>query len=424
MQTNTEREEPMGESAFEALFVNNDDLHQLEAYLNRFNPIRVMGMQHQEIRHSAILAWLLNPQESHGFGDKILRAFLCAAFQGRREDGQPSALQIAQADLRDAVVRREWQDIDIFILLPRLSCAVIVENKFHARQHEGQLAKYAGRAREIYEGHDEIPHVRGIFLTLHDEDPADPSFAPIQYQALCEILPAILAREAQTVDADVATFVRHYIDIIQEASGMSKERTEMEKLARDLYRTHRKALDFIWEHGEETDFTFAVEAVFGEQSERGSVTEVEGFEVLFYWNSTDTVCFFPKAWSDAIGKENIHLEGCENYWSGHPLACWMQLFTNEDGGGTLRLYSEVGPIKDRKARTALIDKITAAKLPKTGFQRTATAPNKRYSKFLKGNIVEIKDAQDSEEIGRAMRTLLSRFAPVFDGVADVLPDFA
>lgn len=424
MRTNTKAGETLDETVLEALFVNNDDLHRLEAYLNRFNPIRVMGMQHQEIRHSAILAWLLDPRESHGFGDKVLRAFLCAAFQGRSEDGPPSALQIAQADLRDAVVRREWQSIDILILLPRLSCAVIIENKYHARQHKGQLAKYAGRVREIYEGHGEILNVRGIFLTLHDEDPEDLSYAPIQYQALCEILPAITAREAQTVRADIATFVRHYIEIIQEASGMSKERTEMEKLARDLYRMHRKALDFIWEHGEDTDFTLAVEAVFGDQAEEGSITEVDALEVIFYWSNTDTVCFFPKAWSDAIGEEKLYREGCENYWSGHPLACWMNFDANEDGGGKLRLYSEVGPMKDRAARTALIETITAAKLPKTGFRRDATAPNKPYSRFLKSNFVEIQDAQDSEEIARAMHTLLKRFVPVFDGVTEILTELA
>ncbi len=43
---------------FEKLLVNNSSLDQIQAYLNRFNPIEVMRMSNQEIRHSNILAWL------------------------------------------------------------------------------------------------------------------------------------------------------------------------------------------------------------------------------------------------------------------------------------------------------------------------------------------------------------------------------
>ena len=46
----------------ESLFVNNPDLDEIRAHLSKFNPIKVMGMERMEIRHSAILAWLLDPQ--------------------------------------------------------------------------------------------------------------------------------------------------------------------------------------------------------------------------------------------------------------------------------------------------------------------------------------------------------------------------
>lgn len=50
----------------ERIFVNNPDFVQIESYLNRFKPIRVMGTKRMEIRHSTILAWLLNPTDTHG----------------------------------------------------------------------------------------------------------------------------------------------------------------------------------------------------------------------------------------------------------------------------------------------------------------------------------------------------------------------
>ena len=99
----------------ESLFVNNESMAKIETYINRFNPIRVMKMERMEIRHSAILSWLLNPGESHGLDDKFLKAFLGEALRGHSSLGSPSALDIARADLRDATVRLEWQNIDIFI---------------------------------------------------------------------------------------------------------------------------------------------------------------------------------------------------------------------------------------------------------------------------------------------------------------------
>lgn len=100
---------------FEKLLVNNDGVARIEAYLNRFNPIRVMRMERMEIRHSAILAWLLDPRESHGLNDKFLKAFIGEALRGRSSKGRPTALDVARADLRDTAIRREWQNIDIFI---------------------------------------------------------------------------------------------------------------------------------------------------------------------------------------------------------------------------------------------------------------------------------------------------------------------
>ena len=46
----------------EALLINNQDLSQISSHLSCFNPIKVMGMEKMEIRHSNILGWLLNPQ--------------------------------------------------------------------------------------------------------------------------------------------------------------------------------------------------------------------------------------------------------------------------------------------------------------------------------------------------------------------------
>ena len=123
----------------EDFVINNNNLEKLDAHLSVFNPIRLMRMENMEIRHSTILSWLLDPQETHGFGDLFLKAFLSGALKGQSEkEGGISAIDVHLADLSDAEVRREWKNIDIFIKSETKKWIFIVENKVRSKQHPGQ----------------------------------------------------------------------------------------------------------------------------------------------------------------------------------------------------------------------------------------------------------------------------------------------
>lgn len=412
----------------ESLFVNNEAMARIETFLNRFNPIRVMKMERMEIRHSAILSWLLNPMESHGLGDRFLKSFLGEALRGRSSLGSPTALEIMRADLRDVTVRCEWQNIDIFIHSEKNGWGFVVENKFDSRQHEGQLAKYldgvsAGLGRQA----DDIT-VRGIFLTLHDEEPEDTRYAPINYEAICHFLPRFISQEAHLLTAEVKTFLQHYAEIIAEEVGMSAESNDMEKLARQLYRENKKALDFIMEYGAGSDFSIAAEDLFGENRDFLDPVDIDGEKYRIHRIDHHMASFLPESWYVALGKDKFDWNGCENWWAGYPIISWIQLWADAEGtSGQLGLYGEIGPISEYEFRRDLIHAIqdAAEKLPKNRikFQRAAAEEGKRYSKFLKENFTKIKDIQDAEEISEGMKKLLQRFQPEFDAVGSILSDF-
>lgn len=412
----------------ESLFVNNESMAKIETHLNRFNPIRVMKMERMEIRHSAILSWLLNPGESHGLDDKFLKAFLGEALRGHSSLGSPTALDIARADLRDATVRLEWQNIDIFIFSEKNAWGFVIENKFDSKQHEGQLAKYLdGVSAGLGKLADDLS-VRGIFLTLHDEEPEDARYAPINYEAICQFLPRFIGQEAHLLTAEVRTFLQHYNEIIAEEVGMSAESNEMEKLARQLYRENKKTLDFIMEHGAGSDFAIAAEDVFGDGRDHLDVIEIDGHKYRFCHLDHKMVSFLPESWFLALGKDKYDWKGCEQWWSGYPLISWLQLWADADGtSGQLGLYGEVGPLKEYEFRSSLINAIQSAgeNLPKNRikFQKAAADEGKQYSKFLKENFLKIKDVQDAEEIAEGMKKLLQRFQPEFDRIGSILTDF-
>ena len=408
----------------ESLFVNNPDLDQLDAYLNRFNPIRIMRMEGMELRHSNILAWLLDPLESHGLGDRFLKAFLAEALRGESSKGRPTALDVTQADLQDMEVRREWLHIDIFLLSRRNNWAFIIENKFHYSQSKGQLAKYVKKARAAFEAEEGELGIRGIFLTLHDEEPEEPSYATIGYDAICDLLSRAMQAEGQALGREVRVFLAHYIEIIKEAAGMSEEHKNFEQLARSLYRQHRKVLDFIWDYGSSTNFSMALDDAFGERWEDKGVLEVGKQSIVYMYSSGDSFSFLPLGWYEALGKDGYNWPGCDKWAAGYPVNCWIEIFYGEKGTeGSLRLFAAVGPLSNFEARKTLIESIkdTAAKKKlDVGFQRTAAQEGKKYSKFLKNNIVAIKDVQDLEEISKGISQILRRFQPVFSELAPVL----
>lgn len=417
---------------FEDCFVNNADLSRLEAYLNRFNPIRVMRMEHMEIRHSAILSWLLDPLETHGFGDEFLRAFVAEAMRGK-DNGRPSAIEVSQADLRDAEIRREKHNIDLFVSSPSNGWAFVIENKFHSRQSNGQLERYRKQAESRARDAGKSLIHAGIFLTLHDEEPADQTYATVSYGDICRILSALLDAHRNSLGAEATQFLTHYLEVIMDAAGMSEEQQKMEALAKRLYRSHKKVLDFVMEHGASTDFTIAVETLIGGDLSAGDVTKIEDSDtpIVFYKMNDRMFSFLPDAWRVSLGGElnKASWTGCENWWASYPLTCRFELHEKNEGvRGTLRLVAEVGPLERHEDRVALIECIENAArkegLDTVSFGAVAKRQGAKYSRFLNKPSTPIDDIGDAEAIASGVQRLFSRFEKSFDAIAKELPAFS
>lgn len=417
-------------NAFESLFVNNESLDMVRRHLSRFNPIKTMGMGHMEIRHSALLGWLLSPQETHGLGDSFLKAFLSEALRGHDSEIEmsPSALEVSQANMMDAEVRREWRHIDLLIMSPRNGWVFIIENKFNSSQHGNQLKRYMdGDASSLIDG-DTYRDLRGIFLTLWEEEPKDPRYAPIEYATICQLLRQIALSGRVPLTQEVEQFLKHYLDVIEETTGMSDKQEKMEKLARQLYLDHRQVIDFIVEHGKRTDFIIACESIFGENLKPGSDIKLGDQKFIFHRSGSNTFSFLPLSWHEALGGKKFSWKGCENWWAGFPIIMWLQLISDSDSSkGKIRLYAEIGPLSDHDFRHELIEGIkdTASNnnLERIAFQRGASDEGKKYSKFLKRNSFSVDDVQDHDQIVNAIKKALTRFQSEIDAIAPVLEKF-
>jgi hypothetical protein len=82
-----------------------------------FNPFNILAIENYEIRHSNVLAWLLNPNGNHGLGDYFLKKVLSQAVLINEDvlGDEINLMKIHLADFGDTIVRREEQNIDILL---------------------------------------------------------------------------------------------------------------------------------------------------------------------------------------------------------------------------------------------------------------------------------------------------------------------
>ena len=453
---------------FEKLFIKDDALSKIQNYLDKFNPIKIMRMQYMEIRHSAILAWLLDPQESHGLDDQFLKAFLSTAFsEPNNSKLSLKALEIYQANMMDAEVRREWKNIDLLVISRQNGWIFIIENKFHSKQGKNQLKDYFDKVDKFFNQskHGSLtPH--GIFLTLHDEEPDDDRYVESSYGDICRLLSGLIDKQTRPINDEVRIFINHYLEVLMDATDQNDKKDEMIKLARQLYREHRKVLDFmdatdqndkkdemielagrlysehrkvldfVVEHGADNSFVMACEDIV-EQNMYVSYGypdfEVNGKKFVYWDSSSYELLFMPKSWYDAFGGDDglLYWYGCDDWGSGFPLSCRLLLCPSFDKNeASIRLFAEVGPLDDHKFRLELISAIkdTASEhelSDKIGFRKDAIYKGRQSSKFLKSQKTKetIRDENDAEEIRQAMIKLLSDFYEPFEKISKCLHQF-
>lgn len=400
-------------SDIENFLINNARVSEIEAYLTKFNPLTVMKIEKMEIRHSAILGWLLNPNGNHGIGDWFLKAFLSEALKGTKLP--ISALDVFSSELSSANVYIEHDNIDILIEIPNEKWIFIIENKVGSKQSKNQLKKY----RELMEKRfspksdskdkeEKKYKICGVFLTLNYEEPDDDKYAPIRYVECHKLLALLLKQHRDSLSSKVLDFIHHYTEVVERECNMSDENEDMIQLAKKLYREHKDVIKFIYEQGNATEFRYAVEELFKDKS-----FELDGYEYRQMTLSHNTVSYLPETWIGKLGEVDSNKlpdgylwHGCEKYWGKYPFILFITLSDNK-----LRLSAELGPLTDHELRLKIIKSIMASK--KEGIQhfgKNAEIEGAKFSRFNKSKdfTINIKDEYDSELLKEKIKELISK----------------
>jgi hypothetical protein len=123
---------------------------------DKFNIFQILRQSHDEVNlHSRFIYELLNPQGTHGLGNRLAELFI-------------ENLEVENFDLKKYEVYREYKHIDIFIKNSETKQAIIIENKIYANDQDKQLEGYYRTIEG--EGYEKI-YV--FYLTLDGREPKE-----------------------------------------------------------------------------------------------------------------------------------------------------------------------------------------------------------------------------------------------------------
>ena len=109
--------------------------------------LKILKLENHEIRHSNILAWLLNPRENHTLGDYFLRKtieHLILIDENSTNPQYEKVGEILNHSLHDTHINREVKTdqnrfIDLLLVNQQLKTVLLIENKFYTIESKNQL---------------------------------------------------------------------------------------------------------------------------------------------------------------------------------------------------------------------------------------------------------------------------------------------
>lgn len=230
-------------AALEALVIDNPQLDELESLIAEFNIFEAMGAVRQELRHSDFLAFLLAPSEKHGLDDLFLKRFLIRVLSAA-DDPPITPITINVTDLSNATVERESQNIDILIHDSDSGLVCVIENKVFSGEHSNQLDRYLQIAKRRFTN---AKAIIPVYLTPDGIPPSNENspYIPYSYSQISEIIEHVREAQQSMLGADVNTMLRHYVTMLRR---YIVSESDVAELCRQIYRTHKTAIDLILEH--------------------------------------------------------------------------------------------------------------------------------------------------------------------------------
>ncbi len=190
-----------------------------ESLQREFNTFDVLRYANYEIRHSNVLAWLLQPAETHGIDGRFLKWFV-DHLNKRLEAVKGTPLPTVNLEAANVRVERELDYVDITVFFKKEQCLVAIENKTGptASDHFSKVKGYHTKLRDKYKNHT----VKSVLLTTSTDSRGDiQDIVHVGWKSVHEAIGS-LQEDGEFRSDSVGTFVRQYRELIERQFGLTK----------------------------------------------------------------------------------------------------------------------------------------------------------------------------------------------------------
>lgn len=225
-------------SALKVFLLDIDCLNALSEWTSKFNLFDVLKISRAEIRHSNVLAWLLNPNENHGLSDSVLHGLIQYVVSSYSSD--IDVFDALLLDCHDFTIQREWHNIDILAVSDNSKYVICIENKIDSKEHDNQLNRYKRIVNDSFPSYKKL----FVFLSPEGDESSDPeSWCSMSYKDILAIIDN--ARQRTKLLPEVSLLIDNYIETIRrDIVGDAK----LARICAEIYAKHQKALDLIFEN--------------------------------------------------------------------------------------------------------------------------------------------------------------------------------
>ena len=246
-------------------FICDKDLKELEQMFGKFNIFDCLKLTRTEIRHSNFLAWLLDPNETHGLKDYFLKEFLKHILKSKKKEiaeinrkeidlknsensdeiikrtySVPSIFDIDYWDMTEVEVFRELENIDLLLIDEKNKFVFVIENKIDSFQHSNQLARYRDYVDEQYPS----TTYQKLFIYLKPKkETVEKPYIYLSYQTVRDTIKELIDDKDDKISDEILVAIKHYNEILERDIMNSED--ELKKICRQIYRKHKTAIDLI-----------------------------------------------------------------------------------------------------------------------------------------------------------------------------------
>jgi hypothetical protein len=229
-------------TALKQLLLDSHKLDELSSFHDEVNLFDILKIADTEIRHSNMLAWLLDPMENHGIGDAVLKRLI--QWYVSENDNANELTHLLLLNYFTFSVQREFHNIDLFLLSDEAKVFICIENKVYSGEHSDQLNRYRKIVQGLYPDYTQCY----IFLSPYGDESSDPdTWKSLGYGTVAEMIDNSI--ESKAISDDVSFIINHYLSVIRR---IAMENQEVIDLCNKIYRKHKYALDLIFENKDDS----------------------------------------------------------------------------------------------------------------------------------------------------------------------------